>query len=123
MARIMVVDDELLIRQLLSQYLQSQGHVVIEAGSGAEALVLALTGGAHPDLVLLDIEMPGLDGLDTLKRLRRDVPEAIVIMVSGINNEPRALRALEEGARDYISKPFDLRHLEEVVLHHLALAA
>lgn len=121
MPRVMIVDDEPSVRKLVGKLLRSQGLEVVEARDGAQALALA----ASPpvDLILLDIDMPEMDGLETLGRLRRDCPQAIVIMVSGINDEGRALRSIEAGARDYVRKPFDLALLKEVVLRHLALAA
>jgi len=121
MARIMVVDDEPSVRKLVSRLLESLGHDVVEAQDGAEALARA--GDAPVDMVLLDIDMPGIDGLETLRRLRRAAPDTIVVMVSGIQDEPRAVRALEDGARDFIRKPFDLARLKEIVDHQLALAA
>jgi CheY-like chemotaxis protein len=121
MALIMVVDDETSVRQLLGHFLQSLGHMVVQAKGGAEALALA--GSTPPDLVLLDIDMPGMDGLETLRRLRQEIPKSVVIMVSGIHDEPRALQALEAGARDFIRKPFELQHIKDVVLHNLALVA
>jgi CheY-like chemotaxis protein len=121
MARVMIVDDEASVRKLVSKLLRSQGLEVVEARDGADALALAA--GPPVDLVLLDIDMPGVDGLETLRRLRRDCPQAIVVMASGIDDEARALMAIEEGARDYIRKPFELSRLKEVVLRHLALAA
>jgi CheY-like chemotaxis protein len=121
MARILVVDDEPSVRKLVGTLLRSHGLEVVEAGDGAQALALAAS--ARVDLILLDIDMPGMDGLETLKRLRRDCPQAIVIMVSGINDEARALQSIEEGARDYVRKPFELALLKETVLRHLALAA
>lgn len=121
MACIMIVDDEPSVRKMVGKLLQSQGLDVVEAQDGAEALALA--GNPPVDLVLLDIDMPGMDGLATLRSLRRKCPQAIVIMVSGIDDEARARRAMELGARDYVRKPFDLSHLREVVLRHLAFAA
>jgi len=120
-ARILIVDDEPSVRKLVSKLLRSEGLDVVEARDGAEALALVAVTPA--DLILLDIDMPGMDGLETLRRLRRKAPKAVVIMVSGINDEVRALRAIDEGARDFIRKPFELALLKEVVLRHLALAA
>ena len=121
MSRILVVDDESSVRRLLIQFLQSQGHETLEAEGGDQALAMAAE--ARPDLVLLDIDMPGRDGLATLRRLRLQSPDLPVVMVSGIQDEPRALQALEDGACDFVRKPFDLKRLREVVLHQLALAA
>jgi DNA-binding response OmpR family regulator len=119
MARIMVVDDDSSVRRMLSQYLKLEGYDVLEAESGEQALSYARDSAS--DLILLDIEMPGIDGLETLRRLRREAPAAVVVMVSGINDEQRAVRSLEEGARDYIRKPFELQHLREILQKQLAL--
>ena len=121
MARIMIVDDEPLVRKLVGRLLGAQGLEVLEAVDGEQALALAA--GSPIDLILLDIDMPGMDGLETLEHLRRDHPRAIVIMISGIKDEARALQAIEAGARDYITKPFELERLTEVVMRHLAIAA
>lgn len=119
MARIMVVDDDSSVRRMLSQYLKSEGYDVLEAESGEQALSYARDSAS--DLILLDIEMPGIDGLETLRRLRREAPDSVVVMVSGINDEQRAVRSLEEGARDYIRKPFELQHLRAILQQQLTL--
>ena len=119
MSRILVVDDESSVRRMLSQFLKSQGYDVLEAESGEQALALARDGALA--LILLDIDMPGIDGLETLRRLHREVPGSLVVMVSGIDDEQRAIRSLEEGARDYIRKPVELQHLRAILLQQLAL--
>lgn len=119
MARIMIVDDEVSVRHLVSHFLKSEGHQVVEAESGDQALALA--GDGSTEVILLDIDMPGIDGIETLRRLRSLVPHTTVIMLSGISDERRAVRALEEGALDYISKPFELKRLRDILVHQLAL--
>ncbi|HEV8201181.1 MAG TPA: response regulator [Candidatus Polarisedimenticolia bacterium] len=121
MARILIVDDEDSVRRMLSQLVESMGHEVVQARDGIAALELARH--QSPDLILLDIDMQGLNGLETLKRLRARDPRTIVIMVSGIQEEPRALKALEEGASDFVRKPFELSRLREILQQHLACAA
>ena len=121
MARILIVDDEDSVRKMLSQMVESMGHETIQARDGIAALELARH--QPPDLILLDIDMPGLNGLETLKRLRARDPQAIVIMISGIQEEPRALKALDEGAMDFVRKPFELARLRQILQQHLACAA
>ena len=120
-AHILVVDDDRAIRQVLAEFLRAQGHQVDEASGGAQALAFAET---RPfDLIFLDILMPGIGGVETLRRLRQDVPQSRVVMVSGTPDERLALECVDLGAADYIRKPFDLEYLKNVVLMQVALAA
>ncbi|HKQ96306.1 MAG TPA: response regulator [Candidatus Polarisedimenticolia bacterium] len=119
MATMLVVDDDRQIVRLLSDFLRVRGHEVYEAGNGMEALCLART--QRFDVVFLDIVMPQMDGNDTLRLLRSDSPETVVIMISGTSDQEVAIRALDLGAFDYVMKPFDLQHLESVVLNGLAM--
>jgi CheY-like chemotaxis protein len=110
-AKILVVDDEAIIRQLTVHVLTDLGHQVVEATSGEEAL--RLVNEERPDLILLDIMMPGVSGIEVCRQLRANKrTEAIpVIVVSGAN----AKRALEEsiiaGADDFLAKPIDTLEL------------
>lgn len=121
MARILVVDDDRSIRQVLAEFLRAQGHQVEEATGGAQALSLVQT--QSFDLVFLDILMPGIGGVETLRRLRSELPQSRVVMVSGTPDERLALECVDLGAADYIRKPFDLEYLKNVVLMQVALAA
>lgn len=112
MAKILAVDDEPTITRLVDAALAKDGHVVITAGNGDEALLRART--EKPDLILLDIMMPGMDGHETLMRLRDDpaTEDIPVAFLSAIGDVSEQLEGLEEGAVDYITKPFspvDLR--------------
>jgi DNA-binding response OmpR family regulator len=69
----------------------------------------------QPDIVLLDVFLPGMSGVEVLDQLRRDHPRVVVIMVTANRDEPAARRMLKRGAFDYVSKPFDLRVIERVV--------
>lgn len=105
----LVVDDEPEIRALLAAYLARDGFVVREAGTGAEALRQAALD-PTPDVVLLDIGLPDLDGIEVLRRLRReqDLP---VVMVSARTEEGDVLMGLAAGADDYVTKPFRPREV------------
>jgi two-component system alkaline phosphatase synthesis response regulator PhoP len=108
MATILVVDDEPKITQLVRDYLESAGFGVVTAGDGREALMRAHT--ERPDLVILDLGLPQLDGLDVTRSLRRegDLP---IIMLTARDDETDKLIGLELGADDYVTKPFSPREL------------
>lgn len=111
MARtVLVVDDEPQIRAVLRAYLQTEGFEVIEAATGAEALRLATSASAPPDLVLLDIGLPDLDGLEVLGLLRRQ-SEVYVILVTARVEEVDRIVGLSVGADDYVTKPFSPREV------------
>jgi DNA-binding response OmpR family regulator len=108
MPRILVVDDEPKIVRLVRDYLEHAGFAVIVARDGREALMRA--GSEHPDLVVLDLGLPGLDGLDVTRSLRRSsaVP---LIMLTARDSETDRVLGLELGADDYLTKPFSPREL------------
>jgi two-component system KDP operon response regulator KdpE len=105
MTRILVVDDEPQIRKALGVNLTARGYEIDLAGTGEEALTLAAS--HHPDLVLLDIGLPGIDGVEVVRGLRgwSTVP---IIMLSVRDGESDKVRALDAGADDYVSKPFGM---------------
>jgi DNA-binding response OmpR family regulator len=108
MARVLVVDDEPRIVQLVRDYLERAGFAVSVARSGSEALMRARQD--RPDLIVLDLGLPGLDGLEVTRRLRRDsgVP---IIMLTARDDETDKVVGLELGADDYVTKPFSPREL------------
>jgi two-component system alkaline phosphatase synthesis response regulator PhoP len=108
MARILIVEDEPKIVRLVADYLTAAGFAVVTAGSGDEALMRART--ERPDLVILDLGLPGTDGLDVTRALRRigDLP---IIMLTARDDETDKLIGLELGADDYVTKPFSPREL------------
>ena len=108
MATILVVDDEPRIVQLVRDYLEHGGFTVLVASDGAAALRTARTG--RPDLVVLDLALPGLDGLDVARALRRD-GEVPIIMLTARTEESDKLVGLELGADDYLTKPFSPKEL------------
>ena len=103
MAKVLVVDDEEQIRVLLTAYLEKDGHEVREAATGAAAL--ETTSSWTPDIVLLDIGLPDIDGLEVLRRIRTG-SEVYVILVTARADEVDLLVGLNVGADDYITKPF-----------------
>jgi DNA-binding response OmpR family regulator len=115
MARILVVDDQPDIRQTTSMALQQGGHVVLTASNGIEGVEAARA--EHPDLILMDIEMPRMDGWEAVRLLRLDeatrgIPVAMFTILFDLREK---VRALKYGAQDYISKPFSLDELLERV--------
>src|SRR4051812_12380674 len=105
-ANCLIVDDEPRLRQVLAHLMRADGFACVEAGNGAEALEEL---GRHPiTLVMADVEMPRMNGIDLLKRLHADYPDIAVIMVTGNTDVETAVGALSSGAIDYIVKPFQL---------------
>lgn len=102
--KVLVVDDAAFMRAILRKVLTEGGHEVVEAGSGAEALERYHD--VQPDLVTLDITMPDMDGIETLKALRAIAPQARVIMCSAMGQEGLVLEAIQLGALDFVVKPF-----------------
>ena len=102
-AAILVVDDELLIRETLDEYLSQEGFTVVSCGSGEEALERA--GERRFDIVLCDVHLPGLDGLELLERLQRISPETFVLLITAYATVENAVEAFQRGAHDYLMKP------------------
>src|SRR5438128_3355872 len=114
---ILVVDDESGIRQSLTSILEEEGYRVEAVGSGEECLA---TVAARPfDLILLDVWLPGMDGLVTLERLQQSVPAPMVVMISGHGNIETAVRATKLGAFDFVEKPLSLEKTILVVKNAL----
>lgn len=113
MAKVLVVDDEPEAVELLVEFLSSKGYEVLTAGGGEEALQRVKED--RPHLVLLDIRMPKMNGIEVLRRIREIDAEMGVIMVTAVNEEDMGRKALELGAFDYIVKPLDLKYLERSV--------
>jgi len=113
MSKILVVDDEADMRRALKMVLSHNGYQVEEAPDGPTALRLLESG--LMDLVLMDIRMPGMDGLQTLRRLRETHKTIPVIMVTGYGSEEAARESLQFGANHYLAKPFDNKQLLEAV--------
>jgi len=115
MALILAVDDEPSILRLVTATLEAKGHEVITADNGVEALAAART--KKPDLILLDVMMPGMDGNEVRKRLladdaTKDIP---IVHLSAVGDFQQQLQALEGGTVDYITKPFAPKDLQQRV--------
>ncbi len=116
-ASILIVDDEVSILNSLSSILEDEGYEVSVAKSGVEALKLCTMN--PPELMMLDIWMPEMDGLETLRRLRELVPNTQVMMMSGHGSIETAVKAIKLGAYDYIEKPLSLENVTLRVKHAL----
>src|SRR5262245_49319014 len=108
MKTVLVVDDERQIAEIARDYLRHAGYGVITAADGIAALALARA--ERPDLVVLDLALPRMDGLDVAKALRRESAVPIIMLTARVEEADR-LRGLELGADDYITKPFSPREL------------
>ena len=109
MARLLVVDDEKGIREALVQVFEYEGHEVRAAEDGPDGLLVAAA--YHPDVIFLDVKMPGMDGLDVLARLGDEAPGAVVVMISGHGTIETAIDATRRGAYDFLEKPLDTDRL------------
>src|SRR5947209_20484690 len=120
-AKLLIVDDEEAISWALRKAFERQGHTVGVAASAEAALELAEK--LRPDAVILDVRLPGMDGLTALGRLREITRNAPVIVVTAHGNLSTAVRAVEGGAFDYLAKPFDLDQALETVRRALQRGA
>ena len=107
--KILVVEDEWEIRNLLAEFLAREGYDVIQASNGKEALESAEK--ENPQVILLDVKMPGIDGVEVCRRLKEEDKTRFIpiIMVTALKD--RAVDAFVEGADDFVTKPFNLREL------------
>jgi DNA-binding response OmpR family regulator len=112
-ARVLVVDDESLIVEILTDFLSAQGYEVVGAHSAADAFTMMEV--SPPDVLLLDISLPLVDGMTVLRRVRALYPDLRVVMVTANADEQVARDALRRGAFDYVVKPFDFDYLARVV--------
>jgi CheY-like chemotaxis protein len=119
-ATVLVIDDSAAMRRYLRLLLELDSYQVETASNGAEAL-RRLQDGFSPTVVLLDLEMPGMDGLKTLRRLLKLQPELKVIMCSGVDDPRKVQRAAALGARGYVSKPVQHLYLSAAIERCLGL--
>src|SRR5580700_7080534 len=108
---VLVVDDDQTIRQYLTHFLTSVGYSVECAGSGNDAIA-RLSSGRSPDLILLDLMMPGMDGLDVLSHFKKLKPNLPIVILSGVGQVKTVVEAIKLGATDYLNKPFEDQELE-----------
>ena len=117
--RLLVVDDEDNVREIIEEYFTSLGYEVEIARDGAEALRRAAA--VRPDVVLLDINMPGVTGDEALNRLHAIDPTVPIVMLTANADEDVARDLLRRGAMDYVTKPFELETLDRVVTTAVAV--
>lgn len=118
---ILIVDDDHEVRCVLRDFFKTKGYKTLEAENGEEALALARS--ENISSVLLDIQMPGMDGLTTLEKLLQINPKLGVVMVTAVQDDEKVKKALELGAYGYVLKSVDFLYLELVVMSKLAIAA
>jgi DNA-binding response OmpR family regulator len=114
LTRILVVDDEIQMLRLLQKFLISKSYEVIIATNGTMAIQKVEE--MKPDIVLLDIMMPGVGGIHTLKEIKMINPKIKVIMITALIDEEIAIRTIQLGAADYIMKPINIDYLETCLL-------
>jgi two-component system chemotaxis response regulator CheY len=105
MAKILIVDDAEFLRVRLNKILDTEGYEVVQAENGSKAV--ATYKAARPDVVLMDVTMPEMDGLAALKEIVSFDPQAKVVMLTALGQESVVLEAVKSGARDFIVKPFE----------------
>ena len=111
--RVLLVDDEEKFLDVLSQRLGTRGIDADTATSGEEALTKI--GKKNVDVIILDVMMPGIGGIETLKRIRKENPEVQIIMLTGQGTVEKAVKAMKEGAIDFLEKPADIEKLLEKI--------
>jgi two-component system response regulator AtoC len=110
---ILVADDDASIRSLLKQLLTDEGHSVLEAATGTE--VVEQVKGSSPDLVIMDVRMPELDGIEALQKVKIASPNTAVLIMTAFGTSNAAIKAMELGAFDYITKPFELEKISHTI--------
>ena len=119
--KILIIDDEIIMRESLAGWLERDGHEVASAASGEEALEILKD--SRFDILLLDIKMEGMSGLEVLKRVKEDDPDVAVVMITAFGSISTAIDAMKNGAYDYLLKPFDpdaLGVLIDKIIEHQA---
>lgn len=110
---ILVIDDEVSIRDGCRQALEKSGYSVLEAENGAEGIKVART--AKPDIALIDLKMPGISGMEIIEVLSHDIPDTVLVMITGYATIVSAVEAIQKGTYDYLPKPFSPDQLRAVV--------
>jgi len=111
--RVLVVDDERSVTDLLSSALEEEGYSCVTAATGEDALKRLAAG--NLDVVLLDLRLPGISGMDVLREIKSTYPRTAVIVVTGVGDAETAVEAMKTGAVDYITKPFEVERVSHSV--------
>ena len=111
--KVMVVDDESAVCSMLAKFLTKKGYNPITALSGQEAIEKVK--GQRPQIILLDIKMPGMDGIETLQKIREIDKNVGIIMITAVKNDEVGRKCMRMGAYDYVTKPLGLDYLEDVL--------
>lgn len=117
MKQLLIVDDQFGIRILLNEVFQKEGYKIFQASNGKQALDIVKM--RRPDLVLLDIKIPGIDGIEILKRMKKIVPDIKVIIMTAYGELNMIEEAMELGAITYFAKPFDIEEMRDTVKKHI----
>lgn len=118
MANIMLVDDAAFMRQSLLRIVSAAGHTVVgEAGNGAEGIEQYQI--CKPDIVLMDITMPDMDGIEATQKIKAIDPNAKIIMVSAMGQQEKVFAAIAAGAKDFIVKPFEASKIVSCIQKYL----
>jgi DNA-binding response OmpR family regulator len=112
--KILVVDDELLICELLDAFLSQKGYQVTTATDGKEAIRKFEK--ERPHIVLLDIKMPGVSGVEVLRRIKEISSDTVVIVITALGDMDTVQNTQKMGANDYLMKPIELEHLEKILV-------
>lgn len=111
--KILVIEDDLALLDLVRHVLERQGCKVFRADNGADGV--RLNAEQNPDLIVLDLRMPGMDGIETLRRIRKDDEEVLVVILTG-HGSPESIRdAADLNVTEYLSKPFENRDLVSII--------
>jgi two-component system chemotaxis response regulator CheY len=118
MANILIVDDSRTSRRILRGILEDAGHTVVdEAVNGQEGYDKYVE--LKPDLVTMDITMPVMDGVESLRKIKTDYPDAKVVMMTAAGQKHNMLEAVQSGADEFLAKPFDIERIKQVITNVL----
>ena len=115
--KILIVDDDQAIRTVLKRMLSREGYEVVMAFDGEDGVEVADQ--ENPDLILLDLGLPGIDGIETLKRIKQNEPDIAAIMITAEGSIESAVAAVKAGARNYVTKPFNADEIRLLVSESL----
>ncbi|MEO4052611.1 response regulator [Solibacillus sp. CAU 1738] len=120
MPTVMIVDDALFMRVMISNMFEQWGFTVIgQADNGEKAVKLYRE--LQPDIVTMDVTMPGMSGLEAVKQIISEFMEANIIMITALGHQRNIIDAIESGAKDFITKPFEVEKLKKIVYNILAI--